>query len=97
MNEIRISQEEMYLKASAFDTQREKLEEAVTELGRQADLLLEEWMGQSSQKFNEKFHSYDSTFKDVEQLIADMAQQIRDVASSMTEVDQMIAGRISGM
>lgn len=97
MSEIRISQEDMYLKASAFDAQRERLEETVTELGREADSLLEEWAGESSRSFNEQYHRYDRTFMEVEQLIADMAQQIRDVAAAMTEVDERIAGKISGM
>lgn len=94
---IKLSPEQMEMKAGEFNTRCEEFTEVVNQMRHMVSTLCEEWNGQSSQAFYDQFNSLEPSFQATNELITSIAQQLRDVSSAMQSIDQEIAGRISGM
>jgi WXG100 family type VII secretion target len=97
INNIRLSPEQMEMKASEFNTQCEEFNQVVNQMRNMVSTLCEEWTGQSSQAFYDQFGSLEPGFQATSELITSIAQQLREVSSAMQSIDQEIAGRIGGL
>lgn len=94
VSNIRISPEQMVMRAGEFDQCCEEFNVLVSKMRSMVGLLNEEWSGMASSAFAEQFQSLEPGFSATSNLISAIASQLRGVSTAMQEVDSGIAGKI---
>jgi len=93
--QIRMTPEDMRLRASNVDGQRNAFGEVIHKLENIFNQLETEWDGESSRKFRAQFEDLKRTaIKNMTQLLEDLGTQLRQTAKSVEDLDKDIASKL---
>ena len=91
--EIRISPSEMEVRVSQYKTQGDAVQEVINKMDEYLGALQEEWRGEASAAYAEKYESLKPNFENMRDLIYDIADALQAVAKRMGEEDSKIASQ----
>lgn len=92
--EIRLSPEAMLERADQFESCGEQFTEVVNQMSNLVVQLSEEWSGNASETFRQKFEELHPHFTDAADLVSQIAAQLRSIASVYSDTDADIARQI---
>ncbi|MDD6571047.1 MAG: WXG100 family type VII secretion target [Thermoflexaceae bacterium] len=95
MGQIRITPEQMRIRANDFRNAEEEYNNVVTTMNNLINILQDEWEGQASQKFAEQFDGLKPSFESMRQLIEDIAGQLDATANAVEQLDSDIASKFN--
>lgn len=93
---IRISPDQMRGRAGEYRTQAEAVESVITQLDSLLSALQDEWEGESSNAFAEKFAELRPGFVSAKELIDEIATALDSTANDLEDLDNQIAGQYRG-
>lgn len=93
--QIRITPEQMRVRANEFRTEGENFQECINKMRSLINALQEEWEGQASQGFAAQFEALEPAFNNVRELIDDIGGQLDSTATSIENLDQEIASKFN--
>lgn len=91
MSNIRISPEDMRGRAGEYDAQASAVGDVISEMDRLLGALQEEWEGEASVAYAEKFNELRPGFVKAQELITEIAEALRQTAQNMEDTDNQIA------
>lgn len=95
MGQIRITPEQMRIRANDFRNAEAEYNEVVINMGNLISMLQEEWEGQASQSFAAQFEGLKPSFESMRQLIEDIAGQLDATANAVEQLDSDIASKFN--
>ena len=96
MGQIRISPEEMRVRASEYRTEGEKLEDIIVTMANLLENLQGEWEGAASESYAARYLELEPGFKQARELVEEIAVALEDVATKMEETDNSISSAFQG-
>lgn len=93
--QIRITPEQMRIRAASFIEEGNNFEEVITRMQNLISTLQEEWEGEASVMFAEQFEALKPSFTEVRKLINDIGTQCNATADAVESLDQEIASKFS--
>lgn len=91
MSNIRISPEDMRGRASEYDAQAAAVGDVISQMDTLLGALQEEWEGEASVAYSEKFAELRPGFVKAQELITEIAEALRQTAQNMEDTDSQIA------
>ena len=92
-NQIRITPEIMRTRAGEYDRQGEVVEGVIREMDRLLNRLQEEWEGEASRSYAEKYQELRPGFVKAQELIGEIAKALRSTAKAVEDTDAAIAAQ----
>ncbi|MFZ2537354.1 MAG: WXG100 family type VII secretion target [Oscillospiraceae bacterium] len=93
--QIRISPEQMHLRAVEFRTEGENFQSVIKKMESLIGMLKEEWEGQASRQFDEQFNHLMPSFDKMRELINDIGSQLDGTANAIADLDDEISKKFS--
>ena len=92
-NQIRMTPETMRTRAGEYSTQAGNIQEIINKLDRLLAQLQNEWEGDASRAYAEKFNQLRPGFVKTNELVDDISTALRKTAQIVEETDRNIAGQ----
>lgn len=92
-NQIRMAPETMRTRAGEYSTQAGNIQEIINKLDRLLAQLQNEWEGDASRAYAEKFNQLRPGFVKTKELVDDISTALRKTAQIVEETDRNIAGQ----
>lgn len=92
-NQIRMTPETMRTRAGEYSTQAGNIQEIINKLDRLLAQLQNEWEGDASRAYAEKFNQLRPGFVKTKELVDDISTALRKTAQIVEETDRNIAGQ----
>lgn len=89
--DIRIDPETMRQRSSEFRNQAENVGQVISSMDSLLNQLQQEWEGQASRGFAEKFQQLRPNFVNAQNLINEISQTLDKTAQQMEDVDRLLA------
>lgn len=93
---IRITPEQMRSKAHDYDVEGDKVNDVITTMNRYLSDLQQEWEGESSAAYAERFDQLRPGFEQARDLIHEIADALRNTAQRLEDTDKGIAQQFRG-
>lgn len=91
---IKITPEQMNVRANEYITEAGKMQEIVSTMDRLIGELEDEWEGQTSKSFSAQYRNLRPSFLKGKMLVEVIASQLNNIASGMTDVDNNLSDQI---
>ncbi len=95
-NQIRITPETMRARASEYTAQAENIQQVIDKLDRLLQQLQQEWEGDSSRAYAEKFTQLRPGFVNAKNLVDEISMALKKTAQIVEDTDKNIAGQFRG-
>lgn len=95
-NQIRMTPETMRTRAGEYATQAGNIQEIINKLDRLLGQLQNEWEGDASRAYAEKFNQLRPGFVKTKELVDDISTALRKTAQIVEDTDRNIAGQFRG-
>ena len=89
--QIRITPDQMRSRATEYDNEASKVGEVISKMDQLLGLLQEEWEGEASRAYADRFAQLRPSFTNAQQLISEIAIALRNTATSLETTDQQVA------
>ncbi len=97
MANIRISPDTMRGRANEFRNESSKIGDSISSMDRLLGQLQEEWEGEASRSYAERYNSeLKPSFQKAQQMVDEIAQALDKTAQEMQDMDQRIASGFRG-
>lgn len=93
---IRIDPETMRQRSSQFKNQAENVGQVISSMDSLLNQLQQEWEGEASRSFAERFQQLRPSFVNAQNLINEIAQSLDQSAQRMEEADRAMASGFKG-
>lgn len=93
---IKLSPEELRTSARKYSDGCTGVDEILTSLTQEQQVISENWEGDAFGSFNDQFNALSPKIKEFAELLQDIHDQLRKVADIIEETDQNIASQIRG-
>ena len=94
--QIRITPDQMRGRANEYRVQAQSVEDVITQMDSLLNNLQQEWEGESSAAFSERFEELRPGFVSAKDLIDEIAAALDATANDIEELDRQIAGQYRG-
>ncbi len=91
--QIRMTPDTMRTRAKQYGKEAQNVQQVITTMDKLLATLLEEWEGQSSVAYNEKYKSLRPGFVAAKELIDDIATALEKTAAAIEKTDSTIASQ----
>lgn len=95
-NQIRMTPETMRTRASEYTTQAGNIQQVIDKLDRLLQQLQQEWEGDASRAYAEKFSQLRPGFVKTKDLVDEISAALRKTAQIVEDTDRNIAGQFRG-
>lgn len=95
-NQIRMTPESMRSKAGEYSRQAENIQQIINNLDRLLQQLQQEWEGDSSRAYAEKFNQLRPGFVNVKNLVDEISTSLKKAAQIVEDTDKNIASQFKG-
>lgn len=95
-NQIRITPEMMRTRASEYTAQAENIQQVINKLDRLLQQLQQEWEGDASRAYAEKFTQLRPGFVNTKNLVDEISSALKKTAQIVEETDKSIANQFNG-
>lgn len=95
-NQIRMTPETMRTRASEYTTQAGNIQQVIDKLDRLLQQLQQEWEGDASRAYAEKFNQLRPGFVKTKDLVDEISAALKKTAQIVEETDRNIAGQFRG-
>lgn len=95
-NQIRMTPETMRTRASEYTTQAGNIQQVIDKLDRLLQQLQQEWEGDASRAYAEKFNQLRPGFVKTKDLVDEISAALRKTAQIVEDTDRNIAGQFRG-
>ena len=92
--QIRITPEQMRMRAGEYDNEASKVGETISKMDSLLSALQSEWEGASARAYADRFTQLRPSFVSAQELINEIATSLRNAATTLEETDQSIAARL---
>lgn len=93
-NEIKLTPEQMRLRAKAYATEATNLERSIQTMDKLINALQSEWKGDASKAYADRYNSLKPAFRNAKELMDELSQNLNSSAQIMEETDRQIAGQL---
>lgn len=95
-NQIRMTPETMRTRASEYTTEANNIQQVITKLDRLLTQLQNEWEGDASRAYAEKFAKLRPGFVKTKDLVDEISAALKKTAQIVEDTDKNIAGQFRG-
>lgn len=95
-NQIRMTPETMRTRASEYTTQAGNIQQVIDKLDRLLQQLQQEWEGDASRAYADKFNQLRPGFVKTKDLVDEISAALRKTAQIVEDTDRNIAGQFRG-
>lgn len=92
-NQIRMSPETMRSRAGEYSTQAENIQQTINQLDRLLQQLQQEWEGDASRAYADKFKDLRPGFVNAKNLVDEIAAALKKAAQIVEDTDKNIASQ----
>ena len=92
-NQIRMTPETMRTRASEYTTQASNIQDTITKLDNLLTQLQQEWEGDASRAYAEKFKQLRPGFVKTKDLVDEISAALKKAAQIVEDTDRNIAGQ----
>ncbi len=94
--QIRITPDQMRARAAEYDIEAGKVGDVITKMDQLLGLLQEEWEGEASRAYADRFAQLRPSFTNAQQLINEIATALRNTATTLEQTDAQVAAGLRG-
>ncbi|MBR3157756.1 MAG: WXG100 family type VII secretion target [Atopobiaceae bacterium] len=94
--QIRITPDQMRTRAVEYDNEANKVGEVIGKMDQLLGLLQEEWEGEASRAYADRFMQLRPSFTNAQQLINEIATALRNTATTLEQTDVQVAAGLRG-
>lgn len=95
-NQIRMTPESMRERAKEYTVEAENIQQIIDKLDRLLQKLQEEWEGEASRAYAEKFTQLRPGFDNAKKLVDNISEVLIKTAQIVEDTDKNIAGQFRG-
>ena len=96
MSLISLTPDELRQRAQQYSNEADKVNQTITTMGNLLNQLQNEWKGEASQAYAERYNELKPNFDKMEELIREISQALNTSADTYEQTDQSLASGFRG-
>lgn len=93
-SEIKLTPEQMRARARAYAKEEENLEKSIQNMNRLINALQNEWKGEASKAYAERYGTLKPAFENAKKLMHELSHNLKESARIIEETDLQIASQL---